>query len=62
VAESAVGVAEGSDRVADRSSVSAGEQPLEAASVEDAGVAGEKSSRGVDVGLVRCQVYMPIAW
>ena len=61
VTESAVGVAEGSHRVADRPSVSAGEQPLEATAVEDPGVAGEKPGGGVDVGLVR-QVYMPIAW
>ncbi len=50
VTESAVGVAEGGDRVADRSSVSAGEEPLEATAVENPGVAGEKPSGGVDVG------------
>ena len=62
VTESAVGVAEGGDRVADRASVSAGEEPLEATTVEDPGVAGEKPGGSVDVGLTRRQVYMPIAW
>src|SRR6266545_4610106 len=42
VTESAVGVAEGGARVADRSGVPAGEEPLEATTVEDPGVAGEK--------------------
>jgi hypothetical protein len=50
VTESAVGVAEGGDRVADRSSVSIGEQPLEATTVENPGVAGEKPGGRVDVG------------
>ncbi len=49
VTESAVGVAKGGDRVADRSSVSAGEEPLEATTVEDPGVPGEKPGGGVDV-------------
>jgi len=62
VTESAVGVAEGGDRVADRPTVSVGEQPLEATAVEDPGVAGEKPGGSVDVGLIRRQVYMPIAW
>jgi hypothetical protein len=46
VTESAVGVAEGGDRVADRSSVSAGKEPLEATTVEDPRVAGEESGGG----------------
>jgi hypothetical protein len=50
VTESAVGVAEGGDRVADGSSVSAREEPLEATTVEDPGFAGEKPGGGVDVG------------
>jgi hypothetical protein len=50
VTESAVGVPEGGDRIADRSSVSVGEEPVEAATVEDPGVAGEKPGSGVDVG------------
>jgi len=62
VTESAVGVAKGGDRVADGASVSAGEEPLEATAVEDPGVAGEKPSGSVDVGLIRRQDYMPIAW
>jgi hypothetical protein len=49
VTESAVGVAECGDRVADRSSVSIGEEPLEATTVEDPGVAGEKPRGSVDV-------------
>jgi hypothetical protein len=49
VTESAVGVAEGGDRVADRSSVSVGEEPLEATTVEDPGVGGEKPGGSVDV-------------
>jgi hypothetical protein len=48
--ESAVGVAEGGHRVADRSSVSVGEEPLEAATVENPSVAGEKLGGSVDVG------------
>jgi hypothetical protein len=48
--ESAVGVAEGGHRVADRSSISAEKESFEAATVEDAGVAGEKPGGGVDVG------------
>jgi predicted O-methyltransferase YrrM len=51
MAEPAVGVAEGCDRVADRSSVSTGEESLEAATLENAGVAGEEPRGGVDVGL-----------
>jgi len=62
VTESAVGVAKGGDRVADGASVSAGEEPLEATAVEDPGVAGEKPSGSVDVGLIRRQGYIPIAW
>ena len=50
VTESAVGVAERSDRVADRSSVSAGEEPLEATTVEDPAVTGKKAGGSVDVG------------
>jgi len=49
VTESAVGVAKRRDRVADRSSVPAGEEPLEATTVEDPGVAGEKPGGAVDV-------------
>jgi hypothetical protein len=48
--KSAVGVAEGGDRVANRSSVSTREEPLEATTVEDPGVAGEKPGGSVDVG------------
>ena len=48
--ESPVGVAERGDRVADRPSVSAKEEPLEAPTVEDPGVAGEKPGGGVEVG------------
>jgi hypothetical protein len=40
----------GGDRVADRLSVSSGEVALEATTVEDPGVAGEKPGGGVDVG------------
>jgi len=50
VAEAAVGVAEGSDGVANRSSVSAQKEPLEATAVEDTRVAGEKVGGGVEVG------------
>jgi hypothetical protein len=50
VTESAVGVAEGGDRVADRSSVSVEEEPLEATTVEDAGVARDELGGAVDVG------------
>jgi hypothetical protein len=50
VAESAVGVAEGGDRVANRSSVSAGEEPLEATTVQNAGVAREEPGGGLEVG------------
>jgi hypothetical protein len=50
VTDAAVGVAEGGDRVAHSSSLSAGEEPLEATTVEDPGVAGEKPGGGVDVG------------
>ena len=50
VAEPAVGVAEGGDRVADRPGVAAGEEPLEAAAVEDAGVTGDELGRRVEVG------------
>jgi hypothetical protein len=50
VTESTVGVAEGGDRVADGSSFSIGEEPLEATTVEDPGVAGEKPGGRVDVG------------
>jgi hypothetical protein len=50
VAESAVGVAEGSDRVANRPSVSAGEEPVEAPTVEDASVGGEELSGSVEIG------------
>jgi len=50
VAEPAVGVPESGDRVADRSSVPAREEPLEATTVEDPGVAGEKPGASVDVG------------
>jgi hypothetical protein len=50
VTESAVRVAKGGDRVANRSHVSAGEEPLEATTVEDAGVAGEELGGSVDVG------------
>ena len=60
--EPAVGVAEGSNCVTNRSSISAGEQPLEATTVENAGVAGEKPGGGVDVGPGLCQFYIPIAW
>jgi hypothetical protein len=48
--EAAVGVAEGGGRVADRSDVSAHEAPLEATTVEHAGVGGEESGGSVDVG------------
>jgi hypothetical protein len=50
VAESAVGVAEGGHRVANRPSVSAQEEPLETTTVEDAGIAGEEPGGSVDVG------------
>jgi len=50
VTETAVAVAEGGDRVADGSSVSIGEEPLEATAVEDSGVAGEKPGGRVEVG------------
>jgi hypothetical protein len=50
VTESAVGVAEGGDGVADRPSVTSEEQPLETATVENPGVAGDKLGGGVDVG------------
>jgi hypothetical protein len=50
VAESAVGVAEGGHRVANRSGVSAQDEALEATTVEDAGVAGEEPGGSVDVG------------
>jgi hypothetical protein len=49
VTESAVGVAKRRDRVADRSRVPAGEEPLEATTVEDPGVAGEKPGGALDV-------------
>jgi hypothetical protein len=47
VAESAVGVAESGDRVADRPCVAALKESLEAAAVEDAGVAGDEPGGGV---------------
>jgi hypothetical protein len=50
VTETAVGVAEGGDRVADRSGVSAQEEALEATTVEHAGVGGEEPGGSVDVG------------
>jgi hypothetical protein len=50
VTESAVGIAEGGDRVADRSSVTAGEEPLETAAVENPGVAGDELGSSVYVG------------
>jgi hypothetical protein len=50
MAESAVGVAEGRDRVANRPSVSAGEEPLEATTVEDAGVARDELGGDIEVG------------
>ena len=49
VTESAVGVAEGGDRVADKSSVPAEEEPLEATTVEHPAVASEKLGGSVDV-------------
>jgi hypothetical protein len=50
VTESAVGVAEGGDGVTNRSSVTPGEEPLETATVENPGVAGDEPGGGVDVG------------
>jgi hypothetical protein len=47
VAESAVGVAESGDRVPDRPRFTALKEPLEAAAVEDAGVAGDEPGGGV---------------
>jgi hypothetical protein len=41
---------EGGDRVANRASVSAGEEPLEATTVEDACVAGEELGGSVEIG------------
>jgi hypothetical protein len=49
VTEAAVGVPVGGDRIADGSSVSVGEEPLEATTVEDPAVAGEKPGGSVDV-------------
>jgi hypothetical protein len=48
--EAAVGVAECGDRVADWSSVSIREEPLEPTTVEDSGVAGEELGGRVDIG------------
>jgi hypothetical protein len=50
VTETAVGVAEGGDRVADRSGSPPKEEPLEATTVEHAGVGGEELAGSVDIG------------